>query len=314
MKVAETSELISCPRCSRLSPSKRSICIYCGFELPLTSVAQLYNRQKLEPWEKGYNLVLTGQNNPQISLDQIESLIDIDPEDLLKAIVQNIRIPITRTRSIKEAQTIAKALETHGVHSEVIPDENLEKIPQRLRRIEFQEDKIQLATFYSEKSVEIRKDRLALIVQGSFFKKRIYAVEERKKQKSKPKESCEFDEDEIVADIYFKESENGYRILLRGFDFSTLGTEKRRLATENFPILKRKLLENSPEAKLVDDYIHVRKILNKIWQMEEKRNSIRWRRKSFGGYELESETLFSNVQQFTKYSNLQRFFLSKNES
>jgi hypothetical protein len=49
--------------------------------------------------------------------------------------------------------------------------------------------------------------------------------------------------------------------------------------------------------------------LNRVWEVEEKRDSKGLQRKSFGGMNLESIITVSNLAQFNKYSRLQRHLL-----
>ena len=56
-----TRELLACPRCSRTNSPERQDCIYCG-ESIFAATPDLFknaNVHPVEPWELGYNLVLT---------------------------------------------------------------------------------------------------------------------------------------------------------------------------------------------------------------------------------------------------------------
>ncbi|MCS6874291.1 MAG: hypothetical protein RML33_08300 [Acidobacteriota bacterium] len=308
MNLIETNNLISCPRCHRLSPPTRHNCLYCGTEIIISNNSSKKHR-KPEPWEKGYNLVILNYFQENYFSQKPHQSIDIDPEDLQSLINQKAKAPISRVLSRQEAEELARALEAIGLICDIVPDVALEKMPKRLRRIDFQEEKT-ILTLFSGKVLEIDRNNLTLVVEGKVFRKRIHAVEERRKKRNQLKESSEFDEDELLADIYIDEHSTGYRILPTGFDFSSLGSEKRNLAVENFPILIEKLIKSSPKVHFINNYPKIRKTLDKIWPVEEKHNRIRWRRKSFGSYEFENEILFSNLEQFNKYSNLQ-WYLTK---
>ena len=110
--------------------------------------------------------------------------------------------------------------------------------------------------------------------------------------------------DERLIDIYSRDYENGFRIEQKGFDFSCLGEEKSLLAAENIQKLARKLKAIAPDASLVEDYIQLRALIGKVWEIAERKDSKGLVRESFGKFNLGNVTTVSNLEQFTKYSRM----------
>lgn len=313
-------EMISCPKCERKSPPTRLKCFYCGAELPVSVEHSEFIKpqpRKMEVWEKGFNLVILP--NAQIcddeKLSEVAAMTRLEKEDLRKLIDAQKPLPLTRAESEKEAQIIAKRLSEFGFENLTVSDEDLkiETVTRRLRGIEFYDDKLVLILFNSDEIAEIRREDLSLIVAGAVFERRIETTEQRKKRENKVLETTETSADELLIDIYTRSDAVGYRIVSGGFDFSCLETEKGILARENMQKLINKLRAFAAEAKFVEDYLQVRDVLGKIWEVEEKRDSRGLQRKSFGRLDFGNVTTINNLSQFTKYSRLQWRLLSKNK-
>lgn len=300
---------VSCPKCQRFSPPTRHTCLYCGTDLPIIQIEALQRHQKPETWEYGYNLIFLGQdkNYKAENLKEIIPYIDIEKESFEKIIELQKRLPLVRTRRIEEAEFLMKKLSEYGIRTRIIEDEVLNQVPRRLHRIEINSEDILLILFGSKEARRLPKTARILIVKGKFYKKHIKTVSDRKYRQSFPKDSTEFNSDEILIDIHVESDLSSYRILSSGFDFSALESEKRKLATENLPLITEKLFRILPNAKLIDDYNQVYTLLISVWELDETRRSIGWRRKKFGGYQIENEIQISNFSQFTKYSRLQLY-------
>lgn len=299
---------ISCPKCQRLSPPTRSTCLYCGADLPIIQAEALQKRQKLETWEYGYNLIFLGQdeNYKTENLEEVTRYVDVEKESLERIIELQKQLPLVRVRKIEEAELLMHKLSEHGIRTRIIEDETLNQVPRRLHRIDINDEEISLILFGSKEVRRLSKASKVLIVKGTLYKKQIKTVSDRKRRQSLLKDSVEFDEDEVLIDIHVEKNLTGYRILASGFDFSrVLESEKRRLAVENLPLLIKKLLQVLPNARLIDDYDEIYALLSNVWEFDESRSSIGWRRKSFGGYQVENEIQINNFSQFTKYSRLQ---------
>jgi len=309
-------ELIHCQKCSRTNPPNRLKCLYCGAELEISAETAANfkpNLRKLESWESGFNLISTPKDE-KVSAEavaQAAKIIGLDKEVLQKIFDAGKPLPAVRCETAREAGILQNRLREIGLETSIVADEKLaaENLPKRLRGLEFQDDKILLILFNNDEVEEISAADLNLIVTGAIFQKAVEATEARKKGESKILDATETASDESLIDIYTKNNPNGYRILTKGFDFSCLGAEKGILARENIKKLVAKLQTAAPNAKLIDDYLALRNILGEVWEIEQRKDSQGLTRQRFGKFDLSNVSTSNNLQQFTKYSRLQRHIL-----
>lgn len=312
-----SEEMIVCSKCSRTNPPTRLKCFYCDAELEISEAQSGFlrpNLRKLEIWEKGFNLIYQNKNHDfdESKLPEIAKILKFEKDNLQKILNEQKSLPIARGESEKEIQIIQKRLDESGVETVILSDESLasETLPKRLRGIEFWNDKIILVLFNKDEIVEISNKDLILIVSGAIFERRVEAVEKRnKKGENKILETAETASDEFLIDIYSRQNSIGYRIFAKGFDFSSLESEKGMLAVENMRKLVKKLREVAPNAKFVDDYLQVRESLGNIWEVELKTESQGLKRGGVGSFNLANVTIANNLLQFTKYSRLNRQLL-----
>jgi hypothetical protein len=311
-KSFKAEEMIVCPQCQRKSPPTRLKCFYCGADLPVAANHAEFLKpatRKIESWEKAFNLIFLpdGKSYDETKIAEVAKLTQLEADEWRKIFAARAVLPILRVESETEATILHARLQNAGLQTRIVGDESLktENSPRRLRRVEFGGDKIILILFNTNEVVEIARENLALIVAGALFERRIEATEQRKKRQNKTKESIETSADEMLIDVYTKDDANGFRILSTGFDFSALGDEKEFFARENMLKLVEKLRRFAPEAKFADDYLKIRDLLGKVWEVEEHRDSRGLQRKSFGRFEMEKVTTINNLSQFTKYSRLQ---------
>jgi len=305
-------EMISCGKCARTNPPNRLKCFYCGAELEMTAeqAANIKpNLRKLENWEKGYNLIYAPNPNGENEFDSAETakILNLESEDLQKILQTEKTLPLARVESEKEAQITASKLSERGFNISIVSDEALavDKLPTRLRSLEFDDDKIILIFFNSDEIAEIKREDLVLIVSGAIYERKTESIEKRKKGESKILDATVTASDVGLIDIYSRQNSNGYRILANGFDFSCLETAKGILAVENLKKLAAKLREFAPNAKFVGDYLAVREVLGSVWEIEQRKDSLGLKRHSFGKFDFSNLATSSNLQQFTKYSRLQ---------
>lgn len=309
----QSEEMIRCAKCGRTNPPTRGKCFYCAAELEVSEAQERFlkpNLRKLETWEKGFNLIFTGVS-PQFDetgLKKIAGILKTEKEFLNKIIAAGKALPLARAESEKEAEVVRNRLTECGAESFVLSDEKLmpEKPPQRLRGIEFFVDKLILTLFNRDEIVEIGGEDLTLIVAGATFERRIEATEKHgKKGEKEILNVTETASDESLIDIYVRRDNLGYRILTTGFDFSCLGAEKGILAKDNIKKLAEKLTNIAPNAKFVNDYLQIRELLAKIWEVEQKSDSSGLQRSGVGKFIFGNVTTVNNLAQFTKYSRLQ---------
>lgn len=309
-------EMIRCGKCERTNPPTRLKCFYCGTELEVSDAQSAHirpNLRKLENWEKGYNLIYSPDSQVQTNCNLTETakILDLETENLQKILAAKTHLPVARVESEREAEITAKKLREHGFIVSILSDEALaaDKLPTRLRALEFDGDKLILIYFNTDEIAEICREDVTLIVSGAIFERKIESIEKRKKGENKILDATEIASDEILIDIYTRADAKGYRILVKGFDFSCLGNEKGITSAENIKKLVAKLRQFAPDAKYVGDYLAVREILGYVWENEQRKESQGLKRRSFSKFDLSSVTTSSNLQQFTKYSRLQRQLL-----
>lgn len=313
----KAEELISCAKCARTNPPTRLKCLYCGAELEFSAEQSGFlklNLRKLDVWEKGFNLICKSETPKfdESKLPEIAKLLKTETGKLQKMFGEGSPLPLVRVETEKEAGIVQQRLEEFGVETVILSDETLavETLPSRLRGIEFWDDKIIFVLFNTEEIVEISNDDLILIVSGAIFERRVTATEQRsKKDENKLLQVDETMSDEFLIDVYSRQNTGGYRIYAKGFDFSSLEAEKGLTAADNLRKLVKKLREVAPNAKFVDDYLHLRESLGTVWEVEHKTDSQGIRRGGVGSFNLANVTIANNTLQFTKYSRLRRHIL-----
>ena len=304
-------EMIDCRKCLRTNPPTRLKCLYCGAELEFAETVSVKpNLRKMENWEKAFNLIFTGASGDLTDADLSEAakMTRLEKDFLQKIFNTREYLPLARAESKKEAEIVKTRLGEIGVETRVVSDEDLliEKLPRRLRGLEFDENKIRLFLFNEDKMCEIAREDLILIVTGAIFERRIESIEQSaKNNESKILETSEIGADTALIDVYSRDDKTGYRIAVNGFDFSCLGAEKGILARENVGKLAKKLGEFAPDAKFVDDYLKIRPFLGTVWETEQSAGAKDLKRKSFGKFKRQNTIIINNLAQFTKYSRLQ---------
>jgi hypothetical protein len=291
--------------------------MYCGLELEFDEKQSQFIKPTLRLAEShinGFNLIYLGNlrnwNEKQIS--EVSKMTRLTKNVLDKIFQSGKPLPLARTETLKETEIVSQRLKEIGIETVIIEDNRfeIEKNARRLRRLEIKDDKLILILFNNDEVCELQRDDLALIVVGGLFEKTLESTEKHKKKgDNKVLETSEISSDEMIVDLFSKGDSIGYRLFQKGFDFSTLGKDKKLLANENLKILVEKLNHFAPDTKLDDDYLRVRDCLSGVWVAEEQSDSKGMKRQSFGSYQRLTETKTSNLQQFTKYSRLQRFLL-----
>ncbi len=306
-------EMVACAKCRRLNPPNRLKCFYCGGEVVLTDAQSQFlklNLRKLESWEKGFNVIFlpNSQVFDEAKTAKIAEFLKTENEVLRKIIAAKNPLPMVRAETEKEAATVQTRLCEIGVKTFILSDEALaiDRTTQRLRGIEFLDDRLVLIFFNQDETTEISRGDFALIVAGAVFERRIEATENYNKNgDNKILNQTETASDETLIDIYSRSNPLGFRIYAKGFDFSCLGAEKEMTAKDNIKKLAEKLRQFAPDARFVDDYVSNRTLLANVWEVEQKTASQGLKRESFGRFNLGNLTTVNNTAQFTKYSRLQ---------
>lgn len=305
-----SEEMIECEKCGRKSPPTRLKCLYCGTELKVSAEQTEFIKpslRKLEDWEKGFNLIFQPSESNSENFEAIANLLHLEKDSVKNILENKLPMPLARTESITEAEVLLHKLKELKVESKIISDENLnlEKLPRRLRGLEFYDDKLILILFNADEIAEIPYEEINLIVTGTYFERKIEATESlKKKDEKKILETAEISSDEILIDIYSQENSIGYRIESNGFDFSCLEKEKTLFAKENMPKLVNKLRLVAANAQFNDTYVKNRLEIGKVWTVSERNDSLGLKRQGIVGLKRTNVTTVSNLTQFTRYSRM----------
>lgn len=311
-------EMIECGRCKRASPPNRLKCLYCGAQLEFSDAQSGLVKpvlRKLEAWEKGFNLIYLPDETTAVEdhhTKEIGRMTRIETETLQKIFEARKPLPLARAETEKEAEIVRQRFDENGIKTVILSDEKLaaENSPVRLRGMGIVGDTIYLVAFNTDDVFQMKSDDLMLIVTGAVFQKRVESKEKRsKKGENTLLSATETATDEKLFDIYFRNDETGFRIAQKGFDFSCLDDKKGMFAAENIERLVKKLKSFAPDAKLVEDYLPNRASVVNVWDVTERKDSKGLVRETFGKFNISNATIVSNLEQFTKYSRMQRNLL-----
>ena len=309
----DEEKMIACGKCSRSNPPNRLKCMYCGGGLKIADASVVRaNLRRLEIWERGYNVILRSRSENDVDLVQIAAFLAIESEQLSAILDLAQPLPIARVESEKEAAIAVEKLECLGLKCSVLSDEALavEKPPVRLSGMVIDERTLTLKHFNTISLTETSTDELVLIVPGTINLSRVDSTAKKGfRSEAKLTGESATATDEAILDIYLRSDSNGFRIRLSGFDFSCLGEEKGLLAVENMQRLIAVLRERAPNAKFVNSYVAVRQALSRVWDVESRKESHGVQHSGFGKAKLNTVDSTSNLNQFTKYSRLQRHLL-----
>lgn len=308
-------QMVVCTACQRNNPPTRMDCLYCGKDLEITDENAKFVRlhlQKPETWENGFNVIWSAQNSNEIDFEtrrEIAEIFGFEPPQFSKLIDANPDVPLVRLDSMKSAEVALRRLHELNFKATIVSDLEfeMEKLPKRLKSIEFEDEKILLFHFNNDQISEIEQEDINLIVVGFWVERKIELSEQRQKGKeNKTLASSAMSNDEMIIDIYSKTDSIGWRVIGRGFDFSCLAEKKTFIVKENMQKLSEILSVKATEAFFDTSYLNLREALGAAWELDETTSSKGWQKKSFGGFETENAITSSNLSQFTKYSRLLR--------
>ncbi|MBC7899654.1 MAG: hypothetical protein H7070_06335 [Saprospiraceae bacterium] len=310
----KAEEMSQCPKCGKNNPPTRPNCFYCTADLEVHATeirSAKLNLRRLEPWEKGFNIINLPGSLKTLDTVSITRLLSMDADHLKQVTEAEGSIPIARLESRKEAEAAVEILSQYGLESKVIGDDELltDKLPVRLRGLEFCEEILVLTLFNTNEKRDIRYSEISLIITGAIFESRTETVEKRKKKDREILLETQTSSDGDLIDIYTFDDPAGYRVPVKGFDFSCLGADKGLLAAENIRRLIVDLRSFAPGAKFVSDYVANRALLGIVWEVERRKDSSGLQRTGFGRKDFTNVESSNNLQQFTKYSRLQRHLL-----
>jgi hypothetical protein len=272
----------------------------------------------LENWEKGFNVIAmaSGSTVTDDAVNDIARNTGIDPDALRAAAAGGSAFPLARVEGGAEAAVVAANLSRISLDTVTVADVILaaDKPPVRYRAIIFGEKAITFVPLNTGTPVELTREALKVIICGTVVETKTEATEKRKGRKSAAEIESQASSETPVLDIYFGEDAKGLRIHATGFDFSCLGPEKEYIAARNLNSLLKKLVSFAPDAKLFSDYDALRKVLDTVWEVDERRDSLGLKRSGLGKTTITNVTTRSNLSQFTKYSRLQKYLYDQEKA
>lgn len=303
-------EMIVCKKCGKSNPPNRAGCLYCGtaIESPAGNGAELrLNFRRLENWENGFNVVFVPPANNADAASAARYL-KIEAEICEQMMTASDPFPLARLESESEASLAVGQLSRYGINASIVSDVNLKigKPCPRLRSVEFLDNTVRFTVFNTSEQVDIANENIVLIVVGRIVESKMESVEKGRKEKRKLLSETATSSDEVLIDIYAAGAENGWRMTTKGFDFSTLGSEKSMLAAENIRLLRERLRSCAVNAKVVEEYPKLIQPLSEIWDIERRTDFDGVKRTGMWKSGFASVTRTSNLEQFSKYSRLQR--------
>ena len=313
-KVAfDSHQLVECASCRRRNPPNRAECLYCGFGLEgevMPAVELDFKFRRPNTGELGGVLLVSVPHDKQDSPNLLSAarLLSMDPKDLQTILDASVPLPICHIEGEKEASSLQNLLEDAGVKCTMVSDESLQANvpPVRLAGIRFLEKELVFTSFNSHEQLVIPNDQILLLVEGFISVSRVEQTEKRKGHQSHIQDESSAIFDDAILDIYTVNDATGFRVLPTGFDYSALENKKTLIAAENLKELTRRLSSACTSSRTVSGFRSFRESLGRVWDAEVRRESNGLRVTGFGKREIGSVLSTSNLQQFTKFSRLQR--------
>jgi hypothetical protein len=266
--------------------------------------------RKLEAWENGFNVIAKLNGVDPLTVGKV---LDLSAEGLATFSDADPLAPVARVETEKAAQLVVERLAASGVECAVVADTELsvERPLTRLRGLEIDAQHIRLIPFNSGVPVtEKGSSNVGLIVKGTVVTSKTDSLEKRKRNGTiKVLDESSVASDAAVMDLYLRGEATGFRIYTTGFDFSCLGEEKGMIASENMRLLIKRVTDAVPSVILVNNYDRIRYLIDRVWPIEARKDSQGFVRSGFGRKELGVSQSTNNLEQFTKYSRLQRHLL-----
>lgn len=302
-------EMIECPKCAKPNAPTRANCFYCA--QPISAAVHSgeflkLNLRQLENWENGFNVVAAG---PAAVKEGVSGLFGRPIDGLLTF---DSFAPLARLESAEDAAAAKTYLEGIGLNVYVVSDVALKsgRPNIRVRSMTFLEDSIAAIPFNAGEAMTLTQDDIALVVSGRITESRSETFEKgRKKAARKVVDETLASNEMFVLDIYGRDDEQGWRVLSKGFDFSCLGGDKTMIVEENFTLLNERINRFAPKAKFDDSYNKLSDELSAVWDLERHRDSEGLKRTGLWQSRYASVVRTSNMEQFSRYSRLQRILL-----
>ena len=311
----DNRDMVECSACTRNNPPNRLACLYCGEMLDVDRLqpsALKPVRQASEAGGAAFSVIsVPFSTDESTDISAAARLLSLDHLVMQTIISAAVRLPLSRVASESEAGALRKLLSGHGVESVVVDERSLgaEKPPIRLAGVEFLDSEVMVSTFNSRETIRIPYQEVVLMVEGVIAVNKVDQTERRRGGKSRTGSETFTAFDEPILDIYSSKDTKGFRIVTSGFDFSCLGARKSLIAGDNLKELILQLSNACPNVKIIDGYRSLRAPIGQVWEVEMRRDAKGLQVTGFGKREISSVLSTNNLDQFTRFSRLQRLLL-----
>ncbi len=340
-----STELVSCPKCSRKNNNLRAKCIYCGEELPVNEdlkkdlsikAAKLRERDpnaQLDPFSEmtlqfhqslaGFNVIMLPvlEDGRVAASEAIGSLGFYTVTEAKQLLNLNRPVPIARYQTEAEAKIAEEQLRSTKLPAMVIKDEALQAETSN-KRIKKLAVKPLSGTIISvnldgfDEEINFPANEIILIVEGKIRFYQAEATEENKgfgRRAREVTEATEMLNEQTVVDIYTKSLDKSFRLRTENFDYSGLGTKMKLTALENFQVLQSVLQDVAKTAIYDSEFRQVSKLIQNVWPYTQKQQS--WGLKgnrllNAGKIATRFVHLKDNELQFNRYSRLRHYLIS----
>jgi len=305
-----TQDVTNCPRCQRRTPAARGDCIYCGEQLPFSSIQSAPPQRNIDPTERAFNTILE-PSQARITegiITALASALQIESGEAQALIDAGKPVPLARSQTRSEAEMISALVRTCGLRASIIADEEM-MIGQELlraRRIGIEADSIRIQTSSGE--VSVPRSEIKLMVLGELRNVRVdytEGISARGSQSGSVLDSSEFRSEETLLDLYSSSVDHSFRIKSDAFDYSGLVSPLSFRSDLNFRAAMRALREAVPNSTVDSDFSRMRILLNRAWPERTKNESRGIKRSGLAFRAIAQASVLSNNQdQFDRYSRL----------
>jgi hypothetical protein len=238
--------------------------------------------------------------------------LSLPPEAVAEAVDAQRPLPLIRVKDLASAEVLSEMLSAQSFDTKIVEDAalRLNENSRRIRGMEFGDGVIIFIDFNTLEKISVNRADIELVVFGKLFSTKIESTEKlSRKKEAKIVDRSELSTDAGLIDIYVRGNDRAFRIISTGFDFSCLGGRKTMFAAENMSLLVETIRQLADSAKFVGDHDRFRSILNSVWPPVTRRDSKGMRRSIFKGSSVESVAVSDNLDQFTRFSRLNRILL-----
>jgi hypothetical protein len=272
------TDLIACPRCERNNGLRRTTCLYCGAELPVTAESagqQVPILRPVEEWERGFTVVLAPLDEEAPTARQLARLSEIArvDEGAARAFLDaRTSLPLVRVATEGEADIVARLLGASDLGATVVADAELtlDRQTRRVRELRLGPTALEAHVLWGEWEA-VPRDEIALAVEGRVVGSTVEIVEGTgRKRGSEIEDTSEYFAENYVVDIYGASLEHSFRVKADSFDFSCLGAQPALRLDENVSALAALLASYLGASRYDASYSRVARLLANAWPIESR--------------------------------------------